>query len=78
MTTWRTKKAFFCKEALFFCLLQWKKDQTRNEKELIAFRFAMSSRIDKSKDSTQTLFKMSFTCLIDACDASLICVSIYM
>ena len=37
----------------------------RNEKELIAFEFDMSSRIDNNKDSTTT-FLMSFDCWIDA------------
>ena len=37
----------------------------RNEKELIAFGFDMSSTIDNNKDSTTT-FLISFDCLIDA------------
>ena len=36
----------------------------RNEKELIAFGFDMSLRIDNNKDSTTT-FSMSFDCLIE-------------
>ena len=60
-----TKKTFFCKEALFFGLLLVKNDQMRNEKELIAFGFDMSSRINNDKYSTTT-FLISFDCLIDA------------
>ena len=62
LTTRLTKKAFFLQGSAFLLLALVKKDQMRNEKELIAFGLDMSSR-DNNKISTTT-FLMSFDCLI--------------
>ena len=53
-------------ESTFLLLALVKKNnKMKNEKELTHFWFDMSSTMDNTKDSTQTLL-MSFDCLIDA------------
>ena len=59
------KESVFLQGNASLLLALVKKDQMRNEREVIAFTFDMSSRIDNNKDSTTT-FLMSFDCLIDA------------